>query len=186
MWSISKPNDEYVGHFLEEQGTLAPTFTPDMVAGFNVDEARVLLGHGETVYLAAGEAVRKWQMFPPGWTEVLPLNSAIAVGQNVAVLARVYGLWWLNACRVARVTNEMRRFGFTYVTLPGHVEMGEELFLIEWDAEDRVWYQIRAVSRPRYWMVRMAYPLARWLQHRFRQDSMRAMVNCARASRQTR
>ena len=180
MWYVSKPSDEYIGRFLDKQRVLASTFTSGTVAGLNVDEARVLLGQGEAVYLAACEAIRKWRMFPPGWTEIFPQGAAIELGQNVGVLARVFGLWWLNACRIAGVTSETRRFGFTYVTLPGHVEMGEELFLVEWDADDRVWYQIRAVSRPRYWMVWMAYPMARWLQHRFRQDSMRAVVNCVR------
>ena len=178
MWQFSKPVVEDIHHFLNEQSSLPLTHTPGTVAGMDIDETRVQLGEGEAVYLAACQAIREWRMFPPGWTETWPREAAIEAGQNVAFLARVFGLWWLNACRIISVTHDTRRYGFTYATLPGHVEMGEERFLVEWDADDRVWYQIRAVSRPHYWMVWLGYPLARWMQYRFRQDSMRAVSNC--------
>ncbi|MDB5336192.1 MAG: hypothetical protein JWN70_1811 [Planctomycetaceae bacterium] len=178
MWTLTKPTVDQIAGFLNEQRQMSLTFVPGTVAGFNVDEERVLLGRGEAVFLAACQALREWRMFPPGWTEIFPAGAALVIDQDVAVLARIFRLWWLNACRIISVTDEtnpLRRFGFTYATLPGHVEMGEELFLVERDADDRVWYQIRAVSRPRYWLVKLAYPLARWLQRRFRGDSMRAM-----------
>jgi uncharacterized protein (UPF0548 family) len=69
----------------------------------------------------------------------------------VAVIARALGLWWLNACRIVYIVDEsepLRRFGFAYGTLPGHVGTGEERFLVEWDpAGDGVWYDILAFSR---------------------------------------
>lgn len=117
-------------------------------------------------------------MFPAEWTVIVPSHAPLTVNHVVAVLARVCGLWWLNACRIVSITDEttpIRSFGFTYATLPGHVEIGEEEFLIEWDQEGQVWYQIRAVSRPRYWLARLAYPLTRYVQSRFRRDSQRSM-----------
>jgi uncharacterized protein (UPF0548 family) len=70
----------------------------------------------------------------------------------------------------------IRRFGFAYGTLPGHIERGEERFSIEWLPDDTVWYDIRAFSRPRHWLVRLGYPLARRLQRRFVRDSQSAML----------
>ena len=77
------------------------------------------------------------------------------------MIARVFGLWWVNACRIVyRLDGHdaSRRYGFAYGTLPGHVEQGEERFMVEWDQEDNVWYDLRAFSRPRYWLVRLGYP----------------------------
>ena len=81
----------------------------------------------------------------------------------------------MSACRIVYVLVEPRRFGFAYGTLPAHVERGEERFLVEWCADDSVWYDILAFSRPNHWLVRLGYPITRLLQKRFARDSMRVM-----------
>src|SRR5262249_42824659 len=109
----------------------------------------------------------------------------IQEGNVVAMLARVFCVWWLNACRIVYVFDEsepVRRFGFAYGTLPGHVERGEERFSVEWLADDTVWYDLRAFSRPRYWLTRLGYPLARRVQRRFARDSLAAMREAIAAS----
>jgi uncharacterized protein (UPF0548 family) len=97
----------------------------------------------------------------------------------VAVVARLFGLWWLNACRIVYVVDEqgpVQRFGFAYGTLPGHAESGEERFTVEWrEAAGAVWYDIQAFSRPRQVLARLGYPLARRLQRRFARGSAAAM-----------
>lgn len=98
----------------------------------------------------------------------------------MVVMGRVFGLWWLNASRIAYVVDEVGptvRFGFAYGTLPGHAESGEERFLIEWDrADDCVWYDILAFSHPNYFVTRRGYPLVRRLRKRFARDSAAAML----------
>lgn len=47
--------------------------------------------------------------------------------------------------------------------------------MIEWDANDVVWYDVRAFSQPRYWLARLGYPLVRRLQRRFVIASQMAM-----------
>jgi uncharacterized protein (UPF0548 family) len=88
-------------------------------------------------------------------------------------------VWWLNACRIVYAVDEMGpvcRFGFAYGTLPGHAESGEERFLVEWDrADDDVWYDIIAFSRPNHLLARLGYPLTRRTQKRFARDSAAAM-----------
>jgi uncharacterized protein (UPF0548 family) len=145
-------------------------------AGFDVDHNEVLLGRGRAVFEAARAALREWKMFPSGWTRVEPPGAPIREGGAVAVLFRVFGLWWLNASRIVYILDEERCFGFAYGTLPAHIESGEELFRVEWRADGTVWYDIRGFSRPRLWMVRLGYPVARWLQRRFVRESKAAMV----------
>ena len=121
-------------------------------------------------------------MFPAPWTEIWPAGAKQDVGTPVLMIARVFGLWWVNACRIVYHLDghhASQRCGFAYGTLPGHVEQGEERFMVEWDHEDNVWYDVRAFSRPRYWLVRLGYPIARRLQRRFvlqSQAAMRRMV----------
>jgi len=72
----------------------------------------------------------------------------------------------------------VKRFGFAYGTLAEHAESGEERFSIEWNrADDTVWYDIRAFSRPRQMLARlMGYPLSPSLQKRFAEGSKAAML----------
>lgn len=184
MWFSAFPSAERVEAFLEEQRRLDFSY-PEVghsldrsPPGYNVDHNRVMLGRGRETFEKACAALRAWTMFPSPWTRIDPPNAPLAQGQVVAMLAHVYGGWWLNACRIVYTIDEtapVRRFGFAYGTLPGHVECGEERFSIEWLADDTVWYDLRAFSRPRHWLVKFAKPLARRLQRRFAVDSKIAM-----------
>jgi uncharacterized protein (UPF0548 family) len=183
-WPLHKPSEQAVRDFLARQEKAAFSY-PEVgatrgaaPAGYDADYNRVELGHGAAVFEAACAALRRWEMFPRPWTEVLPADAPIREGQAVAVLARMYGLWWLNAARIVYVLDEAgptRRFGFTYGTLADHAERGEERFSVEWHPDGRVWYDLFAFSRPRHPLARLAYPLARRLQRRFQAESKAAM-----------
>ena len=75
--------------------------------------------------------------------------------------------------RIRQILEWHRHAG--YGTLPEHSESGEELFAVEWREDDSVWYDLLAFSRERHPLAKMAYPLARDLQRRFRRDSGAAM-----------
>jgi uncharacterized protein (UPF0548 family) len=189
-FTFRRPSPSAIRRFLAEQSRLdfaysavgATAGTPP--AGFDVDHTRIKLGSGERTFLVATSALQKWQQFKLPWLEAGPADTPIRSGEVVAVLAWVGGLWSLNACRIVQVIDEagrqlsepIDRFGFSYGTLPGHVEMGEERFLIEWNhSDDGVWYDILAISKPRHWLVRLGYPFARLVQRRFARESARAM-----------
>jgi uncharacterized protein (UPF0548 family) len=125
----------------------------------------------------------RWEHFSLGWIEAWPADAPIHRGEVVAVVARAFGQWSVNASRIVYVvdqTGPTRRYGFAYGTLPGHVESGEERFIIEWDqATGTVWYDILAFSRPRHVLARIGYPLVRRLQKRFGRESAAAMVRAA-------
>jgi uncharacterized protein (UPF0548 family) len=196
MWSIFRPSEEAIARFIIGQSRLPPSYpevgasasTPP--AGYTVDHNRVQLGTGKAVFDAAANALRRWQQFPASMTSVHPPDTPIQVGYTVAVLARVLGVWWLNAARIVYVIDEvtpLRRFGFAYGTLPDHVERGEERFCIEHHADDTVWYDILAFSQPRHWTARLGYPLSRRMQKRFAQESKAAMARAvAEAKGQSR
>lgn len=155
-------------------------------AGFDVDRTRIVLGAGESAFEAAKLALLRWEQFRLGWVEAWPPEAPLAAGEVVAVMGRAMGLWWLNPCRIISVIDEsgpITRFGFAYGTLPGHVEKGEERFLIAWDREtEEVSYEILAFSRPNHVLTRLGYPLVRRSQKRFGRDSAAAMFRAVRGA----
>ncbi len=114
-------------------------------------------------------------MFDVGWIELYRLDTPMEAGSTVAVVARHFGFWSVNMSRIVYVVDEPRRYGFAYGTLPEHAESGEERFMVEWEDDDAVWYEVLALSRERHVLAKAAFPLSRMLQARFRRDSGRAM-----------
>jgi uncharacterized protein (UPF0548 family) len=191
MLSLRKPTAESIRPFLEAQAKLPFTYsavgatatTPP--AGYVVDRTRIKLGEGEPVFQLAIAALQRWEQFHLGWVEAWSPDTPIQSGEVVAVMGRAIGLWWLNACRIVYVVDESgptSKFGFAYGTLPGHVESGEERFLIEWDRSDNsVWYDILAFSRPNHFLTRLGYPMVRRTQKQFGRDSAAAMLRAVRS-----
>ena len=185
MLSLRRPSTEALREFLASQSKLDFTYSAVGAtatvppAGYDVDHTRIKLGAGEEVFTRAQAALERWDHFCLGWVETWSPQTTIETGDVVAVVARMIGLWWLNAARVVYVVDEpgpIRRFGFAYGTLPDHAESGEERFLVEWDqASGEVWYDILAFSRPHLLLTRLGYPFVRRVQKRFAKASAEAM-----------
>ncbi len=190
MFLFKKPTPSFVREVLNVQ--LKGDYTYSAVGatasqpppGYDVDHTRVRIGTGRAAFEAGKSALREWQHFQLGWVEPSSPRTPIAPGEVVAIVGRVCGIWSLNACRIVYVIDEdgaARRFGFAYGTLPEHIESGEERFAVEWyEADDSVWYDILAFSRPNQFLARVGYPVVRRLQRRFARDSAAAMVSAAR------
>jgi uncharacterized protein (UPF0548 family) len=189
MLSLRKPSVDALRRFVAAQRELPFTYgavgaTAGMPpAGYVVDRTRIKLGEGEPVFRSAVGALKRWEQFRLGWVEAWPPDTPLQPGEVVAVMGRAIGVWWLNACRVVYVVDEagpVSRFGFAYGTLPGHVESGEERFLVKWDrGDDAVWFDILAFSRPNHVLTRLGYHVVRRLQKRFGRDSAAAMLRAA-------
>ena len=191
MWSLRKPSAESIRPFLAAQAKLPFTYaavgataeTPPV--GYVVDRTHIKLGEGEAVFHLARAALQRWEQFRLGWVEAWSPETPIQSGEVVAVMGRAMGVWWLNACRIVYVVDEsgpISKFGFAYGTLPGHVESGEERFLIEWNRdENNVWYDILAFSRPNHFLTRLGYPMVRRTQKQFGRDSGAAMLRAVRS-----
>jgi uncharacterized protein (UPF0548 family) len=185
MILLRKPSLATIQRFLAAEKQLR--FTYDGVGatartnppGYTIDWTRVRLGTGEATFLAARKALESWRHFELGWVEAAPLDTPVRPDAVIGVLIRSMGLWWLNSARIVYVVDEhgpVRCWGFAYGTLPGHAESGEERFRVEWHvADDSVWYDILAFSRPRHILARLGKPLVRRLQKRFARDSCAAL-----------
>jgi uncharacterized protein (UPF0548 family) len=180
-----RPDEAILRQFIQKEGQadfsypeIGMSRTDDFISGYDNDLNRIRLGQGEEVYRAACEAIRNWQMFPGGWASIAPGVPPIREGETVAMIVRLYGFYWVNSCRIVYTFEEdaeVKKFGFAYGTLPNHIEKGEERFSVEMLPDGSVWYDLRAYSRPRFWLVKLGYPVARFFQRRFVKDSQRAM-----------
>ena len=149
-------------------------------SGYTLDHNRVQLGVGKECFDQAVDAIRSWKQFDLGWVQAAPDDTPIKVDAAVAVVARHMGFWSLNVSRIVYIIEEqgpVEKFGFAYGTLKSHVERGEERFTVEWNrADDSVWYDILAFSRPNFRLIQLGKPYARRLQKRFAKDSLKRML----------
>lgn len=180
-WSLQIPSTSWQNDFLKQERKRDFSYhhvgstKGEFPLGFDHDRNKVLFGQGEGCFAKAKQCIQVWRMFPPSWTLIFPKQVPIQENTTVGMAFRLFGIWWINSCRIVYTIDEADRFGFAYGTLPAHIERGEELFLIELDEEGKVWYRIQAFSKPRHWLVRLGYWFARSQQRRFVQHSFRVM-----------
>ena len=117
-------------------------------------------------------AILAFDVFPPTLITGVLTRPRVEVGDAVGVCYYALpGLDLFFAARVTAVFDEARdgvwRCGFTYRTLRGHPECGDETFSVEKDlTTGRVVAALRSWSRPGLWYVRLGRPLMRQLQRR--------------------
>ena len=187
VFTLFRPDADRLARFRARAGAADLSFTPRGFGGpppegFDRDVHRADLGRGDAVFDAARDAVMHWRQFP-AWASAHGEPRPPAAGDVVAITAWC-GIWWTHACRVTAVEDTPDRYAVTYATLPDHAECGEERFAVERDpsspdAGGRVWFDLRATSRPRHPLARFAAPLVRRLQRCFASDA------CARMRKAT-
>ena len=130
------------------------------------------IGSGRIRFNAAGDAVLRWGMQRGVGMKVEATTVTAAPGTDM--LGRLGPLHV--PCRVVYVVDEPDRRGFAYGTLPGHPESGEELFAVRYDrADDAVYAEIRAFSRPATWWARLGRPVVGPAQRIITQRYLRAI-----------
>ena len=93
---------------------------------------------------AAAHRLFRWTIQRSGLFRVRATHPLVEPGAEVTL-----GLGpWDFRCRVVEVFREDGRCGFTYGTLPGHLERGEETFTLERLRDGRTLLLIDAASEP--------------------------------------
>src|SRR6266481_7329479 len=183
MFCWSKPERQTILEFISAQRDQKFSYAEvgcsqrQAPRGYIADHHRISLGKGVETFERARSAIGQWRMFDMPWLELCWPDTPIEPGATVAVLASHLGFWSMNACRIVYVIDEhgsSEKYGFAYGTLPDHGERGEERFTVELNADQTVWYDLYAFSRPST-VARVAYPFTRLLQKRFARDSKAAM-----------
>ena len=137
------------------------TRTGTLPAGYRHLRYRTRIGTGEAVLRRAGEAILTFRMHRATGARIRTEAARAAPGVLLSV-----GLGPLNApCEVVWTAERGERLGFGYGTRPGHPATGEEAFVVERDAQDRVWFTVTAFSRPAGTLMRLGGPVAILFQH---------------------
>jgi uncharacterized protein (UPF0548 family) len=123
-----------------------------------------------SLFPLAREAIFEWKLQEGAGVTVRPARR-VAEGQVVdlqlnplwpASPRRLRGrdaLVTVGSCVVIRVIDEPDRAGFTYRTLPGHFENGEETFVVSTDEQGRLGVSISADSSPSHPLLKAAGPI---------------------------
>ena len=143
--------------------------TGDSPAGFHRLNYSATLSRGD--FDAAARDLFEWKMHSRAGLRVQA--SDIPLRPKTVVLMG-WGLGALSIkipCRVLQVLEEPERRGFTYGTLPGHPEAGEEQFLLEHLDDGRILFTITAYSRPASALAKLGAPISRaaqrWMTQRY-------------------
>ncbi|MHA7134636.1 DUF1990 family protein [Oerskovia turbata] len=106
-----------------------------------------------------GEALLTWQVHAAARVRIETSAPVAEVGGRVTTRLGVGPAVLREPCLIVWVEREEQRIGFGYGTLPGHVFVGEESFVLERDAAGDVWFVVDVFSNPAVWWVAALRPL---------------------------
>jgi uncharacterized protein (UPF0548 family) len=134
------------------------------------------IGAGISAFDAAVQQLLSWNLHRRAGLDVEATTPSASLGSTIVLRVGVRPFRLFAPCRVTVVVDEPQRKGFAYGTLPGHPEVGEELFLVTRDDNDRVQIHISAFSRPGTWWARLGDPVTRRVQDRLTDRYVAAAV----------
>ncbi len=140
----------------------------EMPAGYHHLRHERFVGSGAALMDCGREAIRTWKAQSQLKLILSPEVPEFSKG-SVLVFALPLSpspFWATGACRIVKIVDEPRRFGFVYGTLPHHPETGEEAFLVHLHDDDRVSFTITAFSRAKTLPMKVSGPVGRFIQSR--------------------
>lgn len=134
-----------------------------------------VVGRGEGGFAVAASGLRSWATHRVAGVRVFPAGVPVLLDRVYLVTFGTPVLAMVAPCRVTDLVDEPGRAGFTYATLAGHPEEGEERFAVELDASGEVRCTIEATSRPASGLLRATTPVNRLVQHHVAHGYLRAL-----------
>jgi uncharacterized protein (UPF0548 family) len=113
---------------------------------------------------AATDAIRQWSGHRSAGAVLAPATPPLDEGSTMAFGIRVLGVWATGTCRIVRLIDDDRAFGFSYGTLPHHPEQGEEMFAAHLNDDGSVTFRVAAFSRPSGLVTTAIGPIGRLIQ----------------------
>jgi uncharacterized protein (UPF0548 family) len=130
-------------------------------------------------------AILCYRVFPQSIVRGVLARSPVEPGDTVGISYQLFGgLRLFFACRVVATQDaddgQIWRTGFTYRTLAGHPELGEESFLVEKDlVAGTVRVALRSWSRAGTWLARIGSPVMRLAQRRASEGALDCLASVA-------
>ena len=154
----------------EPVGGLRPHHAP---AGFDDMQRSTVLVRRD--FDAAANDLLSWRVHDRAGLLVRASDIPLELGTVTLMRWGVGPLSVKIPCRVVDVIDEARRKGFSYGTLPGHPEAGEEQFLLEQRDDGRLDFTITAFSRPASALAKLGGPGSQAAQRYMTQRYLNAL-----------
>ncbi|SIS21700.1 DUF1990 family protein [Williamsia sterculiae] len=146
-------------------GVTGPDDGHSLGDGFHHLTRTAVIGHGAEAFHTAAADLLSWQIQLRAGLGVRSSDQVIRSGSVALLTVGVGPVTTIVApVRVVGVDTSADRAAFTYGTLPGHPESGEERFDVSLHETGAVRFTITAVSRPQSRWARLAGPLGCGLQ----------------------
>jgi uncharacterized protein (UPF0548 family) len=117
---------------------------------------------------------RGWSAQKKSGLKTYPTDSTVGSGSTTLLLLNLGPIQMIAPCRVIHVIEANNLFGFSYGTLPGHPERGEQSIIIERKSEGS-FMSIRAFSKPGSLATRISGPIAKKIQSAYNDRYMEAL-----------
>lgn len=117
-----------------------------------------------TDFAVAGRALMTWQVQARSGLRIFASSLEVATGAVVIMRLGVGVMALSIPCRVVDVIDEQHRQGFSYGSLPGHPESGEESFLLQRTPAGVTTFTVSAFSRPASRLAKLGGPLTTKVQ----------------------
>jgi uncharacterized protein (UPF0548 family) len=162
VFRVGAASDAEVAALLETARAASPTYDGNH-DGFRADTYSGVVGRD---WSRACDGLRAWAAHAGANLTIAPQNAPLRVGETVIATGPVARpLHAIIPCRISHVVDDPDHFGFTYVTLPGHPECGEETFMLSRDGDDVV-FTMSSWSRHAELLTKLGAPVSRFVQRR--------------------
>ena len=127
---------------------------------WHVDQYKLSLGHDEDgrLFQNAADRLMRYQFYPDDVLSHVSDSGLwdrwVQVGDRIVQRIHLFSLFGkpildvLAMNEVSHVIAEPRRYGFTYVTVKGHVEQGEWSACLDWRDDGELILTVKAISKP--------------------------------------
>lgn len=117
--------------------------------------------------------LRTWAAHEGAGLRIYP-NDDVAFDATVVAVTSLGFVHIVAPCRVVALFKEPNLFGFSYGTLPGHPEIGEESFVLQ-RIDGATFFTVSAFSRPVDLLARLSGPIGRSVQRSVTRRYIRAL-----------
>lgn len=153
--------------------------------GRPLKRAQLDIGHGPAAFERAIAGLRMWVPQRGIGARVHPPDAPIAEGTTVIVVLALGPFTVLAPDRIVRVIDEPGCFAFSYGTLAGHAERGEETFLLELLEDGTVRFTLIVDAVPATVAARLAAPAVKLAQRHALHRYLRALAEYVASERPT-
>ncbi|GAB20139.1 hypothetical protein GOEFS_106_00350 [Gordonia effusa NBRC 100432] len=149
----------------------------EMPVDYHHLQAAAIIGSGDEYFRQAREALLSWQVQLRSGIRVASSSPTIAAGTVARLTIGVGPIGMKAPVRVIDVLDEPRHVAFTYGTLPGHPESGEELFGLRQFDDGLIEFEVRAFSRHQSVLTKLGGPAGQIAQKLITKRYLAALKN---------